>query len=180
VADAIATLGKVDVLINSAGVVPVGQIVTSKGPHPLPLFQKTMDINVTGTFNMIRLAASQMIKQGTGGVIINFASISGLEGNRGQLAYAASKGAVLGMTLPLARDLARYNIRVVAFAPGPIWTPVVDNFPEHTVKALTSNIPLGRFGKPEEISHACEFVVGNGFITGCTLRLDGGIRAPHL
>ncbi len=152
-------------------------------PHGLDSFKKVVDINLIGTFNVLRLCAAQMAQQepinedGHRGVILNTASVAGQEGQIGQAAYAATKGAILGSTICFARDLAEYGIRVNTIVPGLIHTPLFDSLPEHIFNALEASVlNPPRLGKPEEIAHLAQYLVENDYMNGECVRMDGGIR----
>ncbi|NKB75475.1 MAG: SDR family NAD(P)-dependent oxidoreductase [Gammaproteobacteria bacterium] len=187
IAASVSTFGGIHICCNYAGVADAGKTVGKKGPLDLDMFRKVIDINLIGTFNVLRLAAEVMISQapvtpdGGRGVIINTASIAAYEGQMGQAAYSASKGGIVGMTLPIARDLASHGIRVNAMAPGLIHTPMFDNMPEKVVTSLSENVPNPpRLGHPDEIAHLAQFIVENNYINGETIRADGAIRlAPR-
>ncbi len=169
-------------LINCAGVAPAMKTVGKEGPHPLELFQRTVNINLIGTFNMARLAADAMSKtaatdSGERGVIINTASVAAFDGQIGQAAYAASKAAVAGMTLPMARDLSRNAIRVMTIAPGIFETPMLMGMPEEVRTALGAMVPFPpRLGKPDEYAQLAKAIIENTMLNGETIRLDGAIR----
>jgi NAD(P)-dependent dehydrogenase (short-subunit alcohol dehydrogenase family) len=174
--------GGLNVSINCAGVV-IGQRTLSKhGAHALDAFEKVIRVNLIGTFNVIRLAAQAMAghtpnAEGERGVIINTASIAAFDGQIGQAAYAASKGGVVGMTLPIARDLARDGIRVVTIAPGIFDTPMLASLPEPARASLSEQIPFpSRFGKPEEYAQLAQSIIENAMLNGEVIRLDGAIR----
>lgn len=179
----VARFGAIHICNNFAGVAPAMKTLTRDGPHALAVFAKTLAINLTGTFNVVRLVAAQMAKQapidseGQRGVIINTASVAAFEGQIGQAAYSASKGGIVGMTLPIARDLASVGIRVNAIAPGLIHTPLFDGLPPAAVEGL-SKMPLfpQRLGQPDEIAHLCKFIVENDYTNGEVIRMDAGIR----
>ena len=179
---AVAALGQVDVLVNCAGIATGMKTVSSRGPHPLALFQKTVDINTVGTFNVIRLAAAAMVKNAPGedgerGVIINTASCAATEGQIGQAAYSASKGAVVGMTLPIARDMAQYGVRVNTIAPGLFMTPMMEGLPDQVKHDLAQTVPVPqRLGHPGEYAHLAQAIIENRMINGSVIRLDGAIR----
>lgn len=181
-----ATVAKfegVHICNNFAGIGSAVKTVGKDGAFPLDAYKKVIDINLVGTFNVMRLAALQMSKQepvnddGTRGVIINTASIAAYEGQIGQVAYSASKGGIVGMTLPAARDLAGFGIRVNTIVPGLIHTPLFDALPEGVYQALAKS-PLypRRLGKPEEIAHLSIFIVENEYTNGECIRMDAGIR----
>jgi NAD(P)-dependent dehydrogenase (short-subunit alcohol dehydrogenase family) len=180
--DAALEIGTLRGLVNCAGVAPAVKTVGKDGPHPLDIFQKTVNVNLIGTFNMARLAADAMSRtevgaQGERGVIINTASVAAYDGQIGQTAYAASKAAVVGLTLPMARDLARYGIRVMTIAPGIFETPMLLGMPQEVRDALGRTVPFPpRLGKPEEFAHLAKTIIENVMLNGETIRLDGAIR----
>ncbi|AVR95956.1 3-hydroxyacyl-CoA dehydrogenase [Pseudoduganella armeniaca] len=169
-------------LVNCAGVAPAVKTVGKDGPHPLDVFQRAVNINLVGTFNMCRLAADAMSKtepaaQNERGVIINTASVAAFDGQIGQAAYAASKAAVAGMTLPMARDLSRSGIRVMTIAPGIFETPMLLGMPAEVQDALGKMVPFPpRLGKPDEYAHLAKTIIENVMLNGETIRLDGAIR----
>ncbi len=175
--------GPVRILMNCAGVAPAARVVGKEGPHDLGLFSKCIGVNLIGSFNMLRLAAAEMSSleplndTGERGVIINTASVAAYEGQIGQAAYSASKGGIVGMTLPAARELARFGIRVVTIAPGLIGTPMLLSMPKEVQDSLvaTTLFPK-RLGKPEEFAKLALHVVENAMINGETIRLDGAVR----
>jgi len=182
VIEAAGLLGGVRGLINCAGIAPAAKLVGKDGPHSLALFQKTLNINLIGTFNMARLAAHAMsalapMEQGERGVIINTASVAAYDGQIGQVAYAASKAAIVGMTLPMARDLARSGIRVMTIAPGIFETPMMTAMPQEVQDALGAAVPFPpRLGKATEYAHLARTIIENLMLNGETIRLDGAIR----
>lgn len=182
VVDAATALGTVRGLVNCAGVAPAVKTVGKDGPHPLDVFQRVVNINLIGTFNMCRLAAEAMAKtdateQGERGVIINTASVAAYDGQIGQAAYASSKAAVVGLTLPMARDLSRSGIRVMTIAPGIFETPMLLGMPQEVQDALGKMVPFPpRLGKPEEYAHLSKTIIENVMLNGETIRLDGAIR----
>ncbi|MBV6319975.1 3-hydroxyacyl-CoA dehydrogenase [Duganella violaceipulchra] len=182
VVDAAVALGTLRGLINCAGVAPAVKTVGKDGPHPLDVFQRTVNINLVGTFNMARLAADAMGKtaatdSGERGVIINTASVAAFDGQIGQVAYAASKAAVAGLTLPMARDLSRSAIRVMTIAPGIFETPMLMGMPEEVRTALGNMVPFPpRLGRPDEYAHLAKTIIENTMLNGETIRLDGAIR----
>ncbi|MBK4737487.1 3-hydroxyacyl-CoA dehydrogenase [Noviherbaspirillum pedocola] len=182
VVDAALALGSVRGLINCAGIAPAVKTVGKDGPHPLDAFQRAININLIGTFNMARLAADAMSKtepseQGERGVIINTASVAAYDGQIGQAAYAASKAGVVGMTLPMARDLSRNGIRVMTIAPGIFETPMLLGMPQEVQDALGRMVPFPpRLGKPQEYAHLAKTIIENVMLNGETIRLDGAIR----
>jgi NAD(P)-dependent dehydrogenase (short-subunit alcohol dehydrogenase family) len=175
--------GPVRILMNCAGVAPAARVVGKEGPHDLGLFSKVIGVNLIGSFNMLRLAAAEMSAleplndTGERGVIINTASVAAYEGQIGQAAYSASKGGIVGMTLPAARELSRFGIRVVTIAPGLIGTPMLLSMPKEVQDSLvaTTLFPK-RLGKPEEFAKLALHIVENAMINGETIRLDGGVR----
>jgi len=182
VVDAALALGTLRGLVNCAGVAPAVKTVGKDGPHPLDVFQRTVNINLVGTFNMARLAADAMGKtaatdSGERGVIINTASVAAFDGQIGQAAYAASKAAVAGLTLPMARDLSRSAIRVMTIAPGIFETPMLMGMPEEVRTALGNMVPFPpRLGRPDEYAHLAKTIIENTMLNGETIRLDGAIR----
>nr|WP_315401916.1 3-hydroxyacyl-CoA dehydrogenase [uncultured Duganella sp.] len=179
---AAAALGTLRGLVNCAGIAPAAKTVGKHGAHPLELFQRTVNINLVGTFNMARLAAEAMadnapLESGERGVIINTASVAAFDGQMGQAAYASSKAAVAGLTLPMARDLARSGIRVMAIAPGIFETPMLMGMPAEVRDALGAMVPFPpRLGKPDEYAHLARAIIENTMLNGETIRLDGAIR----
>ncbi len=169
-------------LINCAGVAPASRTVGRNGPHTLDLFQKTVMINLVGTFNMCRLAAAAMSNNtpeasGERGVLINTASVAAYDGQIGQAAYGASKAGVIGLTLPLARDLAQTGIRVMTIAPGIFGTPMMFAMPQEVQDSLAASIPFpSRLGRPEDFSQLVQSIINNEMLNGETIRLDGAIR----
>ncbi|MGR7948936.1 3-hydroxyacyl-CoA dehydrogenase [Alcaligenes sp. RM2] len=169
-------------LINCAGVAPASRTVGRNGPHTLDLFQKTVMINLVGTFNMCRLAAAAMGSNtpeasGERGVLINTASVAAYDGQIGQAAYGASKAGVVGLTLPLARDLAQTGIRVMTIAPGIFGTPMMFAMPQEVQDSLAASIPFpSRLGRPEDFSQLVQSIINNEMLNGETIRLDGAIR----
>jgi len=171
-----------NVTVNCAGVGIAMRTITRDGSHPLDLFIKVVQVNLIGTFNVIRLAAAQMAKntptaEGERGVIVNTASVAAYDGQIGQAAYSASKGGVVGMTLPIARDLASVGIRVVTIAPGTFDTPMLAMAPEPVRQALAAQIPFpSRLGRPSEYASLVRQILENAMLNGETIRLDGAIR----
>ncbi len=173
-------------LVNCAGIAPSEKVVGRDGPHRLDSFAKTININLVGTFNMIRLAAVAIAKEEPGvdgerGVIVNTASIAAFDGQIGQAAYAASKGGVAALTLPIARELARSGIRVVTIAPGIFETPMMAAFPQEVQEGLAKSVPFPpRLGRPAEFAALVRHIVENVMLNGETIRLDGALRmAPR-
>jgi NAD(P)-dependent dehydrogenase (short-subunit alcohol dehydrogenase family) len=182
VVEAALKLGALRGLINCAGVAPAVKTVGKDGPHPLDVFQRTVNINLVGTFNMARLAADAMAKSepnqdGERGVIINTASVAAYDGQIGQAAYGASKAAVVGLTLPMARDLSRNGIRVMTIAPGIFETPMLLGMPQEVQDALGRMVPFPpRLGRPAEYAQLAKSIIENCMLNGETIRLDGAIR----
>jgi NAD(P)-dependent dehydrogenase (short-subunit alcohol dehydrogenase family) len=176
--------GSLRILVNCAGVGTAGRIVGRDGPLALDAFERVIRVNLIGSFNMLRLAAAEMsaadpLDENERGVIINTASIAAYEGQIGQPAYAASKGGVVGMTLPAARELARSGVRVVTIAPGLFQTPMVDGLPPEVQASLGAGIPYpSRLGRPTEYAELVEHIVRNRFLNGEVIRLDGALRMP--
>lgn len=169
-------------LVNCAGVAPASRTVGKNGPHALDLFQKVVMINLVGTFNMSRLAAAAMSENtpeptGERGVLINTASVAAYDGQIGQAAYAASKAGVVGMTLPIARDLSKTGIRCVTIAPGIFGTPMIFGMPQDVQDSLAASIPFpARLGRPEDYAKLVNSIITNEMLNGETIRLDGAIR----
>ncbi len=181
-----AAHGPARVLVNCAGIGNAGRIVGRDGPLGLSAFDKVVRVNLIGSFNMLRLAAAEMsalepMEDGERGVIINTASVAAFDGQIGQAAYAASKAGVVGMTLPAARELARYGIRVMTIAPGLFMTPMLRSLPEDIQRSLGESVPFPpRLGTPEEYASLALHIVGNRMLNGETIRLDGALRmAPR-
>ncbi len=179
----VASFGAVHICNNFAGVGDAAKTVSRGEPVALEKFRRVIDINLIGTFNVLRLAAAQMAKQdpidpdGSRGVIINTASVAAYEGQVGQAAYSASKGGVVGMTLPIARDLASLGIRVNTIVPGLIHTPLFDMLPKETFDSLSQQpVYPKRLGKPDEIAHLSQYIVENDYTNGECIRMDAGIR----
>ena len=183
---AFSAFGHLHSLINCAGIAPSEKVIGREGPHGLDSFAKAVSINLVGTFNMIRLAAAAIAKETPGqdgerGVIVNSASIAAFDGQIGQAAYAASKGAVVALTLPVARELARFGIRVVTIAPGVFATPMVAGFSPEVQDALAKSVPFpARLGQPAEFAALVKHICENSMLNGETIRLDGALRmAPR-
>lgn len=178
----LAGFGRLDVAVNCAGVAPGEKIVGRDGPHGLESFARAIQINLIGTFNILRLAADAMAKHAPGptgerGVIINTASIAAFDGQIGQAAYAASKGGVASLTLPAARELARHAIRVVTIAPGIFATPMMAGLPQEVQDSLGGTVPFpSRLGDPAEYAALVRHIVENPYLNGETIRLDGALR----
>ena len=179
---ALSAFGALNGLINCAGIAIGEKTIGKEGPHALASFTRVITINLIGTFNMIRLAADAMAKQaplpsGERGVIVNTASVAAFDGQIGQAAYSASKGGVVGMTLPVARDLARSGIRVVTIAPGIFETPMLMGMPKDVQDSLGKQVPFpSRLGRPAEYAALVRHIVQNEMLNGETIRLDGAIR----
>ena len=169
-------------LINCAGIVGAQRILGRKGPHPLEDFSRVLQINVVGSFNMLRLTAQMMAnnqpnEQGERGVIINTASVAAYDGQLGQAAYAASKGAVVSLTLPAARELANFGIRVMTIAPGVFETPMMAGMTDEVRASLCADVPFPpRLGKPEEYAALAQHIIENTMLNGEVIRLDGALR----
>jgi NAD(P)-dependent dehydrogenase (short-subunit alcohol dehydrogenase family) len=182
VAESSESFGRVDGLVNCAGIVYGEKTVGKEGAHSLAGFVRTININLNGTFNMVRLAAEAMARnqpneEGERGVIVNTASVAAFDGQMGQAAYASSKAGVAGMTLPLARDLARNGIRVMTIAPGLFQTPMAAQVPPEIAEALAKAVPFPpRLGRPEEFASLVAEIVRNVMLNGEVIRLDGAIR----
>lgn len=176
------SLGNLRGLVNCAGIAPAEKVVGKEGAHKLESFSRVISINLVGSFNMIRLAAEIMSKleadeQGERGVIVSTASVAAFDGQLGQAAYAASKGGVVAMTLPIARELARSGIRVMTIAPGIMETPMLMGMPQDVQDALGKMVPFpSRMGKPAEYAALVEHIFGNQYLNGEVIRLDGSIR----
>lgn len=186
VALAKAAFGHVHGLVNCAGVAPGEKIVGRDGPHRLDSYARAIAINLIGTFNMLRLAADAIVKeeadgQGERGVIINTASIAAFDGQVGQAAYASSKGGVAALTLPAARELARFGVRVVTIAPGIFETPMMAGLPQEVQDSLGKSVPFPpRLGKPAEYAALAKHIIENTMLNGEVIRLDGALRmAPR-
>ncbi|HJQ84314.1 MAG TPA: 3-hydroxyacyl-CoA dehydrogenase [Candidatus Binatia bacterium] len=184
VARAVERFGAIHVAVNCAGVGAAMRTVTKQGPMSLDIFAKVIAINLIGTFNVTRLVAVQMAKNapnadGERGVIVNTASAAAFDGQIGQAAYSASKGGVVSMTLPIARDLASLGIRVVTIAPGTFDTPMLAMLPDDQRRALAAHIPFPpRLGRPVEFAALARHIVENPYLNGETIRLDGALRMP--
>ena len=186
VRDAVETFGGLHVLINCAGIGVAERVLGKNGPHDLRSFSKVIQVNLIGTFNAIRLAAAEMTEnvpneEGERGVIINTASVAAFDGQIGQAAYSASKGGIVGMTLPIARELARFGIRLMTIAPGIFDTPLLGALPESARISLGQQVPFPpRLGRPMEYAALAKNIIENVMLNGEVIRLDGGIRmAPR-
>ncbi|QET02670.1 MULTISPECIES: SDR family NAD(P)-dependent oxidoreductase [Cupriavidus] len=182
VVTAAQAMGRLAGLVNCAGIATAAKTVGKNGPHPLDQFEKTIRINLIGTFNMIRLAAAAMVQntpdaEGERGVIVNTASVAAYDGQIGQAAYAASKGGVVSMTLAIARDLSRDGVRCMTIAPGIFETPMLLGMPQEVQDALGRMVPFPpRLGRPAEYARLVRAIVGNTMLNGEVIRLDGAIR----
>jgi len=177
-----AYLGGLNAAINCAGILGAGRVLGREAPMPLSTFSTTVMVNLVGSFNVAKAAAAVMQHNDAGddgerGVIVNTASVAAYEGQIGQAAYSASKGGVVGMTLPMARELARFGIRVNTIAPGIFWTPMVDGMSDEVQQSLSASIPFpSRLGRPEEFADLVAYILGNRYLNGETIRLDGAVR----
>ncbi|MFQ5512920.1 MAG: 3-hydroxyacyl-CoA dehydrogenase [Myxococcota bacterium] len=181
---AVSELGILRIAVSCAGIGWAQRTVTREGPHPLEPFAKVIEVNLIGTFNVIRFAADRMSRNdpdenGERGVLINTASVAAFEGQIGQVAYAASKGGIVGLTLPVARDLASLGIRCVTIAPGLFDTPLLGTLPEEQRRVLAANVPFPkRLGQPSEYGALARHIVENPMLNGTVIRLDGALRMP--
>lgn len=179
---AIEHMGMINAAVNCAGIIGAGRVLGREAPMALEFFSKVIQVNLVGSFNIIKTAGAAMEKNtpnadGERGVIVSTASVAAYEGQIGQAAYSASKGGIVGMTLPIAREFARIGVRVNAVAPGIFWTPMVDGMPEHVQESLSASIPFpSRLGKPEEYAELVAHIMENGYLNGETIRLDGAVR----
>jgi NAD(P)-dependent dehydrogenase (short-subunit alcohol dehydrogenase family) len=179
---AVSSFGTLNGVVNAAGIGPAAKVLGRNGPHPLDLFEKTIRVNLIGTFNVIRLAAVVLTQNtpeasGERGVIINTASIAAFDGQIGQPAYAASKGGIVGMTLPIAREFAAAGVRVVTIAPGIFDTPLLAGLPEAARVSLGQQVPFpSRLGRPDEYGALARHVIENEMLNGEVIRLDGALR----
>jgi NAD(P)-dependent dehydrogenase (short-subunit alcohol dehydrogenase family) len=182
VAAARAAQGPARILINCAGIGPAARIVGREGPMPLAEYKRVIDVNLIGSFNMMRLAAADMVgldplEDGERGVIISTASVAAYEGQIGQAAYASSKGGIVALTLPAAREFARSGVRVNTIAPGLFATPLMASLPQAVQDSLGASVPYpSRLGRPEEYARLALDIIGNVMINGETIRLDGALR----
>jgi NAD(P)-dependent dehydrogenase (short-subunit alcohol dehydrogenase family) len=180
----IDTFGKINVVINCAGVAYPGKVMGRKGPLSLDLFNKVVQINLVGTLNMIKSAVEQMVnntpnEEGEKGVIINTASVAAFDGQIGQAAYSASKAGVVGMTLPIAREISDYGMRIVTIAPGIFDTPMMAGLPPAVREDMAKTVPFPkRLGKPAEFAKLAMHIIENTMLNGCCIRLDGALRMP--
>ena len=178
--------GGLNVAVSCAGIVGAGRVLGREAPMELSFFTNTIMVNLIGSFNVAKAAADVMQKNQAGedgerGVIINTATVAAYEGQVGQAAYSASKGGIVAMTLPMARELSQFGIRVMTIAPGIFWTPMVDGMPEHIQESLAASIPFpSRLGKAEEYANIATAIIENIYLNGTTIRLDGAVRlAPR-
>lgn len=182
IALAVEKMGKINVAVNCAGIGTAEKTLHKEGAHSLDHYQRIININLVGSFNVARLASVEIAKNepesdGARGVIINTASIAAFDGQKGQVGYASSKGGVVGMTLPMARDLAREGIRVMTIAPGTFMTPMLAGLPEEVQKQLAADVPNpARLGDPSEYARLAGFIVECGYLNGETIRIDGALR----
>jgi len=184
VVEAATRCGSLRGLVNCAGIAPAEKLIGKSGPHTMALFQKALSVNLIGTFNMARLAAQAMaandpLDEGERGVIVNTASVAAFDGQIGQTAYAASKGAIVSMTLPMARELARVGVRVMTIAPGIFETPMMLAMPQPVLDSLGQAVPFPpRLGRAAEFAQLARGIIENVMLNGETIRLDGAIRMP--
>lgn len=184
VAATVEAFGGVQICVNCAGIGAAARIVGRNGPMPLADFERIIRVNLVGTFNISRLAVAEMLKgepnaDGERGVVVNTSSLAGLEGQMGQIAYAASKAGVIGMMLPMVRDLSQFGVRVCTIAPGLFATPLVNAAPEEMKAKLVAGLEFPkRMGAPSEFAALTAHIVENAYLNGETIRLDAGTRAP--
>lgn len=182
--ETVKKFGGVHIVLNSAGVFHNGSILSKK--TTAKDFLRLLSINVVGTFNVSKAAAAVMVKQptlndkGERGLILTVASVAGFEGQAGQTIYGGTKGAILGMTLPMARDLGKFGVRVVTIAPGPFYTPMGDQIDPKYIESFNKATPLGRLGDPVEFADICVNAAKNTYLTGTSIRIDGGLRLGYL
>jgi len=181
---AVAAFGKINANINCAGIAVGVKTMGKEGPHSLDQFRKVIDVNLLGTFNVLRLAVERMCanapnSEGERGVIVNTASVAAFDGQKGQAAYSASKGGIVGMTLPISRDLAFYGIRICTIAPGLFLTPLFEGLGEEVVNSLSAQVTFPkRLGRPSEFGSLARTIVESPYLNGETIRIDGAIRLP--
>ncbi|MBU4527317.1 MAG: SDR family NAD(P)-dependent oxidoreductase [Hoeflea sp.] len=181
-AQAADAFGEARILINCAGIAPAVRVVGREGPHDLDMFRKVIEVNLIGSFNMLRLFSDRASKldplaDGERGVVISTASVAAFDGQIGQAAYSASKGGVHAMALPIARELARFGIRIMTIAPGIFATPMLLGMPQEVQDSLGASVPFpSRLGQPEEYASLAMHIIGNVMLNGETIRLDGAIR----
>ena len=179
---AVERFGLVNAAVNCAGIIGASRVLGRQAPMALDFFANVISVNLVGSFNVCKAAGAAMESNpanddGERGVIINTASVAAFDGQIGQAAYSASKAGIVGMTLPIAREFARFGVRVNTVAPGIFWTPMVDGMPEHVQASLSASIPFpSRLGKPEEFAELVAHIVENGYMNGETIRLDGAVR----
>ena len=182
ISHASAAMGQINAVVNCAGIAPAAKTLGRDGPHDLGVFQSVININLVGSFNVARLAAAEIAKNdpepdGSRGVIINTASVAAFEGQKGQAAYAASKGGIVGLSMPMARDLSREGIRVMAIAPGIFLTPMLQGLPQEVQASLAQDVTCPkRLGDPAEYAALARFIVECGYLNGEVIRLDGALR----
>jgi NAD(P)-dependent dehydrogenase (short-subunit alcohol dehydrogenase family) len=175
-------MGGLNAAVSCAGILGAGRVLGKDGPMPLARFESTVRVNLVGSFNVAKAAAALMQGNAPGddgerGVIVNTASIAAFEGQIGQAAYSASKGGVVGMTLPMAREFARIGVRVMTIAPGVFHTPMVDGMPPEVYTSLCAQVPYpSRLGQPEEFASTVAFILQNRYLNGTTIRVDGAVR----
>jgi len=182
VKQAAEAMGGLNAAVNCAGIIGAGRVLGREAPMALDFFRNTIMVNLVGSFNVSKASANVMQnnepnEDGERGVIISTASVAAYEGQIGQAAYSASKGGIVGMTLPMARELARFGIRVMTIAPGIFWTPMVDGMPEHIQESLSASIPFpSRLGRAEEFAVLAGNIMESPYLNGTTIRLDGAVR----
>ncbi len=181
-AEAVARMSRINGLVNCAGIATAARVLGRNGPHDLALFQRTIDINLVGSFNCMRLASAEMARNdpdadGERGAVVNTASVAAFDGQKGQVAYAASKAGIAGMTLPAARDMATLGIRVNAIAPGTFLTPMLEGLGPEVVEGLAADVIFPRrLGRPEEFARLALFMLDCAYLNGEVVRLDGALR----
>lgn len=179
---AVERMGSVNAAVNCAGILGAARVLGREAAMPLDFFAKVIQVNLVGSFNICKAAGAAMEANEPGpdgerGVIVSTASVAAFDGQIGQAAYSASKGGIVSMTLPIAREFARIGVRVNTVAPGIFWTPMVDGMPEHVQESLSASIPFpSRLGKPEEYAELVVHIMQNSYINGETIRLDGAVR----
>ena len=184
IAATVAKFGTINANVNCAGIGYAMKTMGREGPHTLDAFKRVIDVNLVGTFNVLRLCVEQMAKNqpnqdGERGVIVNTASVAAYDGQKGQVAYSASKGAIVGMTLPIARDLAFYGVRICTIAPGLFYTPLFEGLGQKVVDELSAQVTFPkRLGTPAEYGALARYMVESPYMNGETVRLDGAIRLP--
>jgi NAD(P)-dependent dehydrogenase (short-subunit alcohol dehydrogenase family) len=179
---AVDQMGGLNVAVNCAGIIGASRVLGREAPMALDFFAKVIQVNLIGSFNICKAAGAAMeanepVEDGERGVIISTASVAAYEGQIGQAAYSASKAGIVGMTLPIAREFARFGVRVMAIAPGIFWTPMLEGMPEEVQQALGASIPFpSRLGRPEEFADLAAHIIENVYFNGETIRLDGAVR----